>query len=87
MTTASERFELAIKAVESVQALTQDLHTIGVYDKEEFDAAGVIVKSLNRALYILDPERADEYVKGVLEGYMKEHGGQLPATSGLGQYL
>jgi len=67
MSTAEQRFDLAVKSVETIRSLTKDLSTIGIFDTEEYKAAEVIMRSLNRALYILDPERAEEYVKGIIK--------------------
>ena len=85
MSTAEERFDLAVQSVENVRSLTKDLNTIGVFDAEEYKAAEVILRSLNKALFILDPVRAEEYVKGVVKEVMRN----VPdkATSEAGLYL
>jgi hypothetical protein len=84
MSTADERFDLAVQSVENVRSLTKDLSTIGVFDTEEYKAAEVILRSLNRALFILDPERAEEYVKGIVNEVM---GGGQAKQSEAGLYL
>lgn len=76
MSTADERFDLAVKSVENIRSLTKDLSAIGVFDAEEYKAAEVMLKSLNRALFILNPERAEEYVSGVIKEVMKDHPAQ-----------
>lgn len=83
MSTAEERFDLAVQSVENVRSLTKDLNTIGVFDAEEYKAAEVILRSLNKALYILDPKRADEYVKGVIKEVEKDFSVQQPESNGL----
>lgn len=87
MSTPDERFELVTKSIESVRDLTKDLSAIGVYDEDEYKAAGLLLKSLNRAMFILDPKRADEYIKDMLSDFANELDGVPQRPEGGGLYL
>lgn len=66
MSTAEERFDLALKSVEMVTNLAEDMNKIGIYGEDEFKSAAVLLMSLSRAMNILDPDRAKEYREDVL---------------------
>jgi hypothetical protein len=87
MSTPEERFDLVVESIEATRALTKNLSTIGIYDAEEYKSFEVILKALNRAMYVLDPVRADEYIKGVLDDYVKEAAPRPSEKEEAGLYL
>lgn len=88
-----ERFDLAENSVEKVMDLMKDMKEIGVYDNEEYKAAAILLLSLSRAMKVLDPKRADAYMRDALDKAMSEahtQGIDLGATQfgqNFGQYL
>jgi hypothetical protein len=84
MTTADERFELARETTDKMVDLAQSFNDIGIYGEDEFKAAATLLVSLNRAMTILDPDKAKAYRESVLT--QAGLAGPAPDVAG-GQYL
>lgn len=67
MSTVEERYQKAVAGVESIVAVLTDLRDLGIYGKEELSAGVVLITTLERAMRVLDPEKAEEYAKSEVE--------------------
>jgi len=67
MSTPQERYDLAVESVEAISRITRNMADIGIYGVEELKAAAVIVVALTRAMSVLDPVAADEYIQKALK--------------------
>lgn len=67
MSTVEERFDTVVEQVESVIAVLNVLKDMGIYGQTEAAAGIALMTTLERAMRVLDPERAIEYVRSEME--------------------
>ena len=83
MSTVDERFDKIVEQIESVLAVLKVLKDMGIYGRDEMAAGVALMATLERAMRVLDPERAIEYIKTEMEKTLAEK----PAPSPLDNLL
>lgn len=88
MFSVEERFELAKASVEKISQVSKDMYQIGVYDKNEYEAAALLLITLTRAMVVLDPEKTREYSRQALKDAASNPDlADLFSSKQTGQYL
>ena len=83
MSTVDERFDKVVEQIESVLGVLNVLKDLGIYGRDEMTAGVTLMATLERAIRVLDPERAMQYIKSEMEKAMAEK----PAPSALDNLL
>lgn len=62
MSTAEERFDTIVDGIESVTKVLYSLDELGLYGKMEYSAGVALLDTFERAIKVLDPEKAEQYL-------------------------
>jgi len=72
MSTVEERFNKVTQEIESVVATLTVLRDMGIYGRQEQAAGVILISTLERAMIVLDPEKALEYTRKEIEKSVSE---------------